>query len=57
MQTILAGQAEGNQDAASQLANRIAEVASLPTTASIIEAPDAVVLIQKIENLSHQFLP
>jgi hypothetical protein len=57
IQTILAGQADGNQDAASQLADRIAEVASLPTTASITQAPDAVALLQKIENLSRQFLP
>jgi len=33
IQTILAGQAEGNLDAASQLADRIAEIAPLPITA------------------------
>jgi hypothetical protein len=57
IQTILVGQAEGNQEAASQLADQIAEVASLPTSASITQAPDAVELLQKIENLSRQFLP
>ena len=35
IQTILAGQAKDNLDAASQVANRIAEVAPLPTTAFI----------------------
>jgi hypothetical protein len=54
IQNILAGQ---NQDAASELADRIAEVSSLPTTASITQASDAVALLQKIENLSRQFLP
>jgi hypothetical protein len=57
IQIILAGQAEGNEDAASQLADRIAEVASLPTTASITQAPDAMGRLQKIENLSRQVLP
>jgi hypothetical protein len=47
IQTILAGQVEGSQDTASQQANRIAEVASLPTTASITQAPDAVALLQQ----------
>jgi len=32
IQTIMAGQSEGNLDATSQLADRIAEVAPLPTT-------------------------
>jgi hypothetical protein len=41
IQTILSDQAEGNVDATSQLADRIAEVAPLPTTASIAKAPDA----------------
>ena len=48
IQTILAGQAEGNLDAALQLADRIAEVAPLPTTASIAQAPDAAGLLQTI---------
>jgi hypothetical protein len=53
IQTILAGQAEGNLDAASQLADRIAEVAPLLTT-SIAQAPDTPGLLQKIEDLSRQ---
>ena len=53
----MAGQTEDNQDGASQLAARIAEVALLHTTASITQGPDAVALIQKIENLSRQFMP
>jgi hypothetical protein len=54
IQTILAGQAEGNLDAASQLADQIAEVAPLPTTAAIAQAPDTVGLLQKVEDLSRQ---
>lgn len=54
IQTVLAGQAEGNLDAASQLADRIAEVAPLPTTAAIAQAPDTTGLLQKIEDLSRQ---
>ena len=54
IQTILAGQAEGNLEAASQLADRIAEVAPLPTTATIAQAPDTASLLQKIEDLSRQ---
>ena len=54
IQTILAGQSEGNLDAASQLADRIAEVAPLPTTASIAQAPDSAELLQEIEDLSSQ---
>jgi hypothetical protein len=38
--TIPAGQTEGNLDATSQLADRIAEFAPLPTTASIDQAPE-----------------
>jgi hypothetical protein len=54
IQTILAGQAEGNLDAASQLADRIAEVAPVPITASIAQTPDSASLLQKIEDLSRQ---
>jgi len=54
IQTILAGQAEGNLDAASQLADRIAEVAPLPITASVAQTPDSASLLQKIEDLSRQ---
>jgi hypothetical protein len=54
IQTILAGQAEGNLDAASQLAERIAEVAPLPTTASVAQAPDSANLLQRIDDLSCQ---
>ena len=39
IQTILAGQAEGNLKAASQLADRIAEVALLTTTELIALSP------------------
>jgi hypothetical protein len=53
-QTILPGQAEGNLDTASQLADRIAVVAPLPTTASVTQAPDHTSLLQNIENLSLQ---
>ena len=52
--TIPAGQTEGNLDATSQLADRIEEVAPLPTTASVAQAPDAADLLQKIEDLSRQ---
>ena len=48
----MAGQAEGNLDAASQLADWIAEVAPLSTTESIAQAPEAAGLLQKIEDLS-----
>jgi hypothetical protein len=48
IQTILGGQA------ASQLADRIAEFAPLPTTAAIAQAPDRAGLLQKIEDLSRQ---
>ena len=54
IQTILAGQAEGNLDATSQLADRIAEVAPLSITASIAHTPDSARLLQKIEDLSRQ---
>ena len=53
-QIILVGQAEGNLDAASQLADRIAEVAPLHNTASIAQAPHNASLLQKIEDLSRQ---
>ena len=52
IQTILAGRAESNLNAASQLADRIAKVAPLPTTAFITQAPEASGLLQKIEDLS-----
>jgi len=48
------GQAEGNLDVSSQLADRIAEDAPLPTTASIAEEPGNASLLQKIEDLSRQ---
>jgi hypothetical protein len=54
IQTILAGQAEGNLDAAAQLADRIAEVAPLPTTAAIAQGPDIASLLEKIEELSRR---
>ena len=54
IKTILAGQAEDRLDAASQMADRIAEVAALPTTASIAQAPEAAGLHQKIEDLYRQ---
>jgi len=54
IQAILAGQSEGNLEAASQLADMIAEVAPRPTTASIARAPDSRELLQKIEDLSRQ---
>jgi hypothetical protein len=54
IQTIVAGQVEGNLDAASQLADRIAEVAPLPTTASVAQAPDSANLQQRIDDLSRQ---
>jgi hypothetical protein len=54
IQTILSGQTEGNLDAASQLADRIAEVAPLPTTASVAQAPDSANLLQRIDELPRQ---
>jgi hypothetical protein len=54
IQTILAGQAEGNLDAASQLADRIAEVAPVPTTAAIAQNPDSATLLEMIEDLFRQ---
>jgi hypothetical protein len=54
IQTILPGQAEGNLNPASQLADRMAEVVALPTTTSIAQAPDTAGLLQKIEDLSRQ---
>jgi hypothetical protein len=45
IQSILAVQAEGNLDAASQLADRIAEVAPRPTTAAITQAPYSTSLL------------
>ena len=54
IQTILASQSEGNLDVASQLADRIAEVAPLPTTASIARTTDSPELLQRIEDLSRQ---
>jgi hypothetical protein len=54
IQTILAGQAEGNLDAASQLADRIAEVAPIPTTASVAQAPESANLLQRIDDSSRQ---
>jgi hypothetical protein len=54
IQIILAGQAERNLDAASQLADRIAEVAPLPITSSIAQTPECASLLQKIEYLSRQ---
>jgi hypothetical protein len=54
IQNILAGQAKGNLDAASNLAARIAEVALLPITASIVQTPDYASLIRKIEDLARQ---
>ena len=44
----------GQPGPASQLADRIAEVAPLPTTASIAQAPKGAGLLQKIEDLSRQ---
>jgi hypothetical protein len=52
IQTILAGQAEGKFDSASQLADRIAEVDPLPTKAPITQTPECDNLLQKIENLA-----
>ena len=54
IQTILVGQTEGNLDTSSQLADRIAEVAPLPNTASIAQGPDNASLLQKNEYLSRQ---
>ena len=53
IQAILAGQAEGNLDSASQLADRISEVAPQPTTAYVSPACDAN-LIQRLDELSRQ---
>ena len=39
VQAILAGQTEGSMDSASQLADRICEVATQPVTASVTPAP------------------
>jgi len=54
IQSILAGQAEGNLDSASQLADRIAEVAPMPTTAPITQTTDSAEILQKIEDLARQ---
>jgi hypothetical protein len=54
IQTILAGQAKDNLEYASQLADRIAEVAPLPITASIAQTPESASLLQKVEELSRQ---
>ena len=53
-QTILAGQAVGNLDAASQLADRIAEFVPPPSTAYIAQEQDKASLLQKIEDLTRQ---
>jgi hypothetical protein len=47
IQNTLACQAEGNLDATSQLADRIAEVAPLPTTASVAQAPNYANLLHE----------
>jgi hypothetical protein len=54
IQTILAGQAEGNLDAAAQLADRIAEVAPLSATALFAQAPDSANLLQRIDDFSRR---
>lgn len=56
VQAILAGQTEGSLDSASHLADRICEVAPLPTTASICHpTPDATAgLLQRVEELTRQ---
>ena len=54
IQIILVGQAESNMDATSQLADRIAEFALLPTTSSVAQAPDSANLLQRIDYLSRQ---
>jgi hypothetical protein len=54
IQAILAGQAEGNLDSASQLADRISEVAPQPTAAYVSPACDNANLIQRIDELSRQ---
>ena len=57
VQAILAGQTEGSLDSASQLADRICEVAPQPVTASITPAPstpDNTALLERIEELSRQ---
>ena len=51
IQTILA---KDNLDAASQLADRLTEIAPLHTTASIAQAPETVSLLQKIEDMCRQ---
>jgi hypothetical protein len=48
------GQAKGNLDTASQLPERIAEVAPLASTASIAQVPGTADILQKIEDLSRQ---
>jgi hypothetical protein len=53
IQVILAGQSEGSLDSASQLADRICEVAPRPTTASVSSPTDAS-LLQRLEELSRQ---
>ena len=52
IQSILARQAEGNEDAASQLADRISKVVPLSTTASVAQVPDFANLLQRIDDLS-----
>jgi hypothetical protein len=56
VQAILAGQTEGSLDSASHLADKICEVTSQPTTASISSAtPDNTAgLLERIEELSRQ---
>ena len=56
VQAILAGQTEGSLDSASHIADRICEVTSLPTTASISPStPDNTArLLERIEELSRQ---
>ena len=54
IETILAGEGGGNLEAASQLADRIAEAAPLPITLSIAETPNSASLLQKIQDLSRQ---
>jgi hypothetical protein len=51
IQTILA---EGTLDAAKQLGDRIVEVAPLPTTVSVAQAPDSANLLKRIDYLSRQ---
>jgi hypothetical protein len=56
VQAILAGHTEGSLDSSSHLADRICEVAPLPTTASVSPpTPDnASALLERIEELSRQ---